>query len=572
MLIIFVFFSVISTGLVGCFSVAVLNVVIRRECTYLIEERINAIVESRKGLIELLAEGVGRSWKRRCSDVRCVSQFADHTRELNAIWPGSQSVITVTPKGASNGAGPAGFHTDTFTGIVVDENRMEIRFLRTVHREGFSATIVLKMPLTESVFAQLAEAAGLEIAVSKPVMLRPYRAEEGIGGEVEANFIPGSRRPVPVVVVARNWKTGLLESWAICQVHPSYSKTIEDLSRMGLRTASWVAPLAGIAVAFAVVYGAGLLLAFRLSKRIVSVIDGLSHAALRVGKGDFSVSVQVSEQDQLGTLAASFNKMTQDLENLREQEKQRVVLERDIALAHEAQQYLYPRAAPVLSGANVWGVAAPARIVSGDLYDFFPFSNNQVGLLCADVSGKGMPAALMMAHLQAVAHGRLLDLDNGVVRPSPEALVTALNRDLRGRFGSHRYATMFYGEFDSTKKILRYINAGHCPPILISEAGEAMTLKEGDLPVGLFPEIKYRELQVNLPSGTSIVVFSDGVPDALNSQGEEFGEERIISCCTSLPRGASAETICMRLFSEVAEWAADVDQFDDTTILVVSVD
>jgi hypothetical protein len=91
------------------------------------------------------------------------------------------------------------------------------------------------MPLTESVFAQLAEAAGLEIAVSKPVMLRPYRAEEGIGGEIEANFIPGSRRPVPEVVVARNWKTGLLESWAICQVHPSYSKTIEDLSRMGLQ-------------------------------------------------------------------------------------------------------------------------------------------------------------------------------------------------------------------------------------------------------------------------------------------------------------------------------------------------
>jgi HAMP domain-containing protein len=264
------------------------------------------------------------------------------------------------------------------------------------------------MPLTESVFAQLAEAAGLEIAVSKPVMLRPYRAEEGIGGEIEANFIPGSRRPVPEVVVARNWKTGLLESWAICQVHPSYSKTIEDLSRMGLHTASWVAPLAGIAVAFALVYAAGLLLAFRLSKRIVSVIDGLSHAALRVGKGDFSVSVQVAEQDQLGTLATSFNKMTQDLENLREQEKQRVVLERDIALAHEAQQYLYPRAAPVLSGANVWGVAAPARIVSGDLYDFFSFSNSEVGLLCADVSGKGMPAALMMAHLQAVAHGRLL--------------------------------------------------------------------------------------------------------------------------------------------------------------------
>jgi serine phosphatase RsbU (regulator of sigma subunit) len=568
MLIIFVFFSVISTGLVGCFSVAVLNVVIRRECAYLIEERINAIVEGRKGLIELLVERVGG----RDAQISNVSQFADRTREWNAMWPGIQSVVIVAPKGGTNGAGPAGLNTDTFTGIVADGNQMEIRFLRTVHRERFCATIVLRMPLTESVLAQLAKSAGLEVAVSTPVMLRPYRAEEGIGAEIAANFIPGSRRPVPVVVVARNWKTGHMESWAVCQVRPSYSKTIEDLSRMGLRTASWVSPLAGIAVAFALVYAAGLLLAFRLSKRIVSVIDGLSHAALRVGKGDFSISLPVAERDQLGTLAASFNKMTQDLEDLREQERQRAVLERDIALAHEAQQYLYPRAAPVLSGANVWGVAAPARIVSGDLYDFFSFSNSEVGLLCADVSGKGMPAALMMAHLQAVTHGRLLDLDNSVVRPSPEALVTALNRDLRGRFGSHRYATMFYGEFDSTKKILRYVNAGHCPPILISEAGEAMTLKEGDLPVGLFPGIEYQELQVNLPSGSSIVVFSDGVPDALNSHGEEFGEERIISCCTSLPKGAGAEAICMRLFNQVAEWAAGVDQFDDTTILVVSVD
>lgn len=194
----------------------------------------------------------------------------------------------------------------------------------------------------------------------------------------------------------------------------------------------------------------GLLVSIRLSQRIVAVIDGLSHAALRVGKGDFSVRVAVPDQDQLGILASSFNEMTHDLENLREREKQRVVLERDIALAHEAQQYLYPRAAPVLSSANVWwGVTTAARIVSGDLYDFLSFSNSQVGLLCADVSGKGMSATLMMAHLQAVAHGRLLPLDEVNTRPAPDAFVRSLNRDLRGRFGNNQYATMFYGEYDT---------------------------------------------------------------------------------------------------------------------------
>jgi hypothetical protein len=113
-----------------------------------------------------------------------------------------------------------------------------------------------------------------------------------------------------------------------------------------------------------------------------------------------------TEQDQLGTLAASFNAMTNDLETLREHERQRAILERDIALGREAQQYLYPRRVPVLSQASVWGVTQPACNVSGDLYDSLSFTDSEVGLICADVSGKGTSAALMMANLQAVAHGR----------------------------------------------------------------------------------------------------------------------------------------------------------------------
>jgi sigma-B regulation protein RsbU (phosphoserine phosphatase) len=130
---------------------------------------------------------------------------------------------------------------------------------------------------------------------------------------------------------------------------------------------------------------------------------------------------------------------------------------------------------------------------------------------------------------------------------------------------------MVYGEFDSQSKVLRYVNAGHCPPILISAAGEATKLTEGDLPVGLFPQIRYQELRVSLANGGALVVYTDGVTDALNSQGEEFGEARLLSSCTSLPKGADAEAICMLLSKRVVEWAGGVEQFDDTTILVLSV-
>jgi serine phosphatase RsbU (regulator of sigma subunit) len=564
MLIIFAFFSITSMFLVGCFSVAVLNVVIRRESAYFIQERINGIVDNHKRLASFLLDQV-----QGCDTPAPKSPiFTDYS---SAVWPGAATSITVLPRGAVNRARPKWLDTDSFAGIVVDRGRLEILSFRTAERRGCSVTMLDRIPAGESFARQLASALGLQVSGGKQQLLYRYGPHEQIVHEFEANFVPGSSRPVSVVVTARNWQTGLFENWQLCEVRPSYSRTVEDLSRMGTRTATWVSLLGVIALALVTFYSLGLLLSIRLSRRIVAAIDGLTHAALQVGKGDFSVRLAVPEQDQLGMLASSFNHMTRDLENLRQQEKQNAVLERDMALAQEVQQYLYPRVPPALSGANVWGVTKAARIVSGDLYDFLPFSKTEVGLLCADVSGKGVSAALMMAHMQALAHGRLLPSDENNTRPAPDAFVTGLNRDLRGRFGNNRYATMFYGEFDSKSDVLRYINAGHCPPILIPEPGKAMKLTAGDLPIGLFPEIRYQELRVTLPKGCALVVYTDGVTDALNSQGEEFGEVRLLSYCNSLPRGASAESICMLLSKAVVEWAAGVEQFDDTTILVLSV-
>jgi sigma-B regulation protein RsbU (phosphoserine phosphatase) len=107
---------------------------------------------------------------------------------------------------------------------------------------------------------------------------------------------------------------------------------------------------------------------------------------------------------------------------------------------------------------------------------------------------------------------------------------------------------------------------------LISETGEATKLSEGDVPVGLFPEIRYQELRVTLSGGSALVVYTDGVTDALNSQGEDFGEGRLMTFCSSFPKGANAEMICTLLSSEVSKWSAGAEQFDDTTVLVLSVD
>ncbi|HTH54340.1 MAG TPA: SpoIIE family protein phosphatase [Edaphobacter sp.] len=460
----------------------------------------------------------------------------------------------------------------SFSGVILARGHPEIRFLRTVKREDCSIMILVIIPLGDSFLQQLSNAAGLEIVNSKPIDLYEYRRKEGIAGEIEANFMPGSSKPVPVVIAMRNWRTGLPESLVLCQIRPSYSRTLEDLSRMGLRRASWFFPLIAITFTLGLAYAFGMWFSLRLSRRIVTVIDTLSQASHRIGMGDFSIRVPLAEKDQLGLLVVSFNAMTAQLEQLREQEKQRVALERDIALAHEAQQYLYPRSAPSIPGAKVCGMTRPARIVSGDLYDFFPFTNNTVGLLCADVSGKGMSAALMMAHLQAVAHGRMLMQDQPSPHLSPSAFATMLNHDIYGRFGDHRYATMFYGEYDPKFGLLQYVNAGHCRPILISENREVTALPHGDLPVGLFPETTYQEFKVTVSSGCAVVIYSDGLIDMLDSKGEEFGEERLLAYCQSLPKGATAQEICTCLSQYVAEWSEGIEEFDDTTLLVLTVD
>jgi sigma-B regulation protein RsbU (phosphoserine phosphatase) len=121
-------------------------------------------------------------------------------------------------------------------------------------------------------------------------------------------------------------------------------------------------------------------------------------------------------------------------------------------------------------------------------------------------------------------------------------------------------------------RLLRYINAGHSRPLFISADGEVTILPDGDLPIGLFPEVAYEELQISLFSSCAIVVYSDGLIDALNSRGEEFAEEKLLNYCKSLPKGATAREICVSLSQRVSEWSAGVEQFDDITILVLTAD
>lgn len=275
-------------------------------------------------------------------------------------------------------------------------------------------------------------------------------------------------------------------------------------------------------------------------------------------------------KDQLGDLSCNFNEMAIALEQLQKDEAARLRLDSELEIARTVQQYLYPHVAPVLRGATVSGRTLAARIIGGDLYDFFDLGRERIGILCADVSGKGIPAALMMANLQAVARAHFGNSIDGPAAP-PAHFVEILNQQLAGRFGDNRYATLFWAEYDVHTSVLTYVNAGHPSPILTRSTGEIERLNSVGVPIGMFANTRYTASTLEMQPGSRLVIFTDGLTDAENGEEEEFGDERLIECCSTITAGMDAKGVADSLMHAVAEWSGGRKRFDDTTVVVLHV-
>jgi hypothetical protein len=231
--------------------------------------------------------------------------------------------------------------------------------------------------------------------------------------------------------------------------------------------------------------------------------------------------------------------------------------------AREIQQGLMPKQIPQIPNVEISGSWQPARIVGGDYFDVFSFSERRVGLCIADVSGKGMPAALLMSNLQAVV--KALASENSF----PKELVENVNRVMCRNTTEAKFITLFYGLLDVDGKTLRYVNAGHNAPILTRKDGAQVRLEEGGLILGIFQEHSYEEGEIELRPGDRLVMFTDGISEAVDGEGVEFGEKRM----AELSRGArqlSAEALRRRLLERVTEFCAGRFE-DDVTLLVVAV-
>lgn len=311
-----------------------------------------------------------------------------------------------------------------------------------------------------------------------------------------------------------------------------------------------------------------VMLGFFISGNVSKQIKALMQGAQRVAKGDLDYQVQVHGGDEIALLARLFNKMSVDLkvhiEELKRTTGEKERLVREIEIAREIQQSFLPEANPDIKGIQVAAMSLPARMVGGDFYDFIPIDKDTWGLAIADVSGKGIPSAIFMALSRA-----LMRASASVVGLSPDKAVDHANILIRQDSKANMFVTIFYAIFDSRNMSLRYTNAGHNPPLFISGPDyDIALLKAQTMPLGVTENIEATTQEVRLMKGDVIVLYTDGVTEAINEKKEQF-EIRRLETILKENRHLSADELMHKIERDLKAFVGKQPQFDDITIMII---
>ena len=330
-----------------------------------------------------------------------------------------------------------------------------------------------------------------------------------------------------------------------------------------------------VCVLFLIVELISLVIGVTMTRTITRAVHYLYESTQRVMQGDFSHRIEVRGRDQLADLSHSFNSMNGRLEQLIQVAKEKERLQSEIEIAREVQNQLYPRNAPSVRSLRITAACKPARMVSGDYFDYECVRDDSVAIAIGDVAGKGISAALLMATLQSSLRTELrnslefaMAAGNGarVTPMSTSHLVSHLNEHLYAYTSPEKYATFCLGLFEESTGELRYTNAGHLPPILLRN-GEPTRLNVDGTVVGAFAFAQYDESSVRMDSGDLLVLFTDGVTEPENAYGEMFGEERLIEL---VARNAHRddEQIIELVVQAVEQWTNSPELQDDMTLLL----
>jgi len=522
---------------------------------------------------------------------------------------------------------------DSVHEVVRDHDKLFLRALKTVPVSGGSLSVLSSEPLDQRLLQHLAANLG-EIALYEDLALQqvgstqpssspgssraasPGKASNPKGDfvildtgkgqpyvlrtdETKLTFIAGAVPPParaldPQVLFATSvwvtdWDTGDASNPARISVQTRVSKLFERLfaAQGDFAPAAEFALLVAFVV-FAVIEVTALWIGTHLTRTATGAVAELYDGTQHVNRGDFRHRIPVKSNDQIATLANSFNSMTASLEKLMEEQKEKQRLENELVIAQEVQAQLFPRHISQLASLEVHGFCRPARTVSGDYYDFLTLETDKLLLAVGDISGKGISAALLMATIHsavraysvenipvlrqpaavgaAIGSGMMLASGLHGAEVSPGALLSLLNHQLYESTPAEKYATLFLGIYSGAERKLTYSNGGHLPPIIMSEDGAIRRLECGGMVVGLFDQRTYDESSVQLRRGDIFLAYSDGVTEPENDFGE-FGEQRLIDLLREnrdLPLARISEIVT----AAVDDWIGANEQPDDITLVL----
>jgi sigma-B regulation protein RsbU (phosphoserine phosphatase) len=331
--------------------------------------------------------------------------------------------------------------------------------------------------------------------------------------------------------------------------------------------------LVTIGVLFLIIEAVALVMGLALARSITSSVHELFMGTERVEKGDFSHRINIASNDQLGELAGSFNRMTGSIENLLQTAAEKKRLEEELRIARQIQMSLLPRGPLEFAGVGVTALCVPAREVGGDYYDFFPLGADRLGVLIADVSGKGTSAALYMAELKGIV------LSLSQIYQSPRQLLLEVNRTISENLDTRSFITMTYAVLDLAAGTMTFARAGHTPVLYLhADGSRTEVLTPNGLVVGLripgatekFADL-LEEQRVDLRRGDVIALYTDGITEAMNGNSDLFGEARLGRIIAEHGHLDAAD-LRERILREIEAFVGTADQHDDMTMILIKVE
>jgi serine phosphatase RsbU (regulator of sigma subunit) len=447
---------------------------------------------------------------------------------------------------------------------------------------GFA--VVVDIPISELVALRLRGETGIELrgtaVIRTDTGVLPMQGHEGGAPADTSSLLPGRglRSGWVVFLDYTDWLTGKTGAVALgfgMRVGEIYERLAPSRA-FGSVSFGQVLMLAIVVVGslFLVIQFVALVMGLALARSITGSVHELFVGTERVRQGDFSHKIQVHTRDQLGELADSFNTMTGRLGQLLAEMAEKKRLEEELRIARAMQMSLLPQSPPQLPGMRLTALCAPAREVGGDYYDFLPIDERRMGLLIADVSGKGTSAAFYMAELK----GLMLSLSQ--IHRSPRELLIAANRIIGDNLDNRSFITMTYAVLDLEARTMTWARAGHTPLIHVPGASgdrRARVLVTDGMVLGLKLDAGERftqlleETTIHLESGDLFMFFTDGLSEQMNLGEELFGEARLGALIEEhghLPFDELRE----RIVREVKAFAGEAAQHDDMTFILLRVD